>query len=146
MSLPIIALRWELLFLFLALFNHGTGQFRKSFSQKICTGQVGVGFISNKDIFQIMERKNFIYDPLCADYSEYIMNPTTIQLDSSTVAELRKIKEYPRQTYDELIRKMALLFQYAKKRNQYDEFLHKIQQPKMKELWDNKEDEAWENA
>ena len=24
-----------------------------------------------------------------------------------------------------------------------DEFLHKIQQAKMKELWDNKEDEAW---
>ena len=31
-----------------------------------------------------------------------------------------------------------------KKRNQYDRFLHKIQQAKMKELWDNKEDEAWE--
>ena len=28
----------------------------------------------------------------------------------------------------------------------YDEFLHKIQQPKMKELWDNKGDEAWQNA
>ena len=27
------------------------------------------------------------------------------------------------------------------KENQYDEFLHKIQQPKMKELWDSKEDE-----
>ena len=25
-----------------------------------------------------------------------------------------------------------------------DEFLYKIQQPKMKELWDNKEDEDWE--
>ena len=33
-----------------------------------------------------------------------------------------------------------------KKRNQYDEFLHNIQKNKMKELWDNKEDEAWENA
>ena len=30
--------------------------------------------------------------------------------------------------------------------NQYDEFLHKIQQEKMQELWDNKEDEAWENV
>lgn len=28
--------------------------------------------------------------------------------------------------------------------NQYDKFLHKIQQAKMKELWDNEEDEAWE--
>ncbi len=26
------------------------------------------------------------------------------------------------------------------------EFLFEIQRPKMKELWDNKEDEAWENA
>jgi hypothetical protein len=29
-----------------------------------------------------------------------------------------------------------------KSNNQYGEFLHKIQQSKMKELWDNKEDEA----
>ena len=32
----------------------------------------------------------------------------------------------------------------TKERNQYDEFLHKIQQHKMKELWANKEDEDWE--
>lgn len=31
-----------------------------------------------------------------------------------------------------------------KKRKNHDEFLHKIQQKKMKELWDNKEDEVWE--
>ena len=31
-------------------------------------------------------------------------------------------------------------------KSQYDEYLHKIQQLKMKELWDNKEDGAWENA
>ena len=30
--------------------------------------------------------------------------------------------------------------------SQYDEFLHKVQQPKMKELWDSKDDEAWEKA
>ena len=28
--------------------------------------------------------------------------------------------------------------------NNYDEFLHKIQQEKMKELWDNDKDEYWE--
>jgi len=27
-----------------------------------------------------------------------------------------------------------------------DEFLHKIQQAEMRELWDNKEDEVWENV
>lgn len=41
---------------------------------------------------------------------------------------------------------MVKVFQSVKKRNQYDAFLHKIQQTKMKELWDNKEDEAWENV
>lgn len=74
------------------------------------------------------------------------MSVTTIQLDKSLVNSLKEIREYPRQTYNELIKQMAEVFQNVKKRNQYDEFLHKIQQPKMKELWDNKNDEAWENA
>ena len=73
-------------------------------------------------------------------------NTTTIQLDKSVVKSLKKVKEYPRQTYNELIHHMITIFTEVKKRNQYDEFLHKIQQPKMKELWDNKEDEAWEDA
>ena len=74
------------------------------------------------------------------------MAPTTIQLDKLIVNSLQEIKEYPRQTYNELISHMITLFKNVKKQNQYDEFLHKIQQAKMKELWDNKEDEAWENA
>ena len=71
---------------------------------------------------------------------------STIQLDKKVIGQLKKAKEYPRQTYDELLDKMSKIFITIKQRNQYDEFLHKIQQPKMKELWDNKEDEAWENA
>lgn len=71
---------------------------------------------------------------------------STIQLNKETIEELKEAKEYPRQSYDELVKKMAKTFIKQKERNQYDEFLHKIQQPKMKELWDNKEDEAWENA
>ncbi len=74
------------------------------------------------------------------------MAVTTIQLDKSLVEALKEVREYPRQTYNELIQQMVNLFTSMKKKNQYDEFLHKIQQPKMKELWDNKEDEAWENA
>jgi len=74
------------------------------------------------------------------------MSVTTIQIDKSLVNSLKEIREYPRQTYNELIKSMAEVFQNVRKNNQYDEFLHKIQQPKMKELWDNKEDEAWENA
>ena len=71
---------------------------------------------------------------------------STILLDKELIEILKMAKEYPRQTYNELLRKMAKLFINLKENNQYDEFLHKIQQPKMKELWDNKEDEAWENA
>lgn len=89
---------------------------------------------------------NFIYNQLYTQYSEYIMNSTTVQLDKNLVKSLRDLREYPRQTYNELIEKMINTFKNVKKRNQYDEFLHKIQQQKMKELWDNKEDEAWENA
>lgn len=71
---------------------------------------------------------------------------TTIQLEKKVVEDLKKAKEYPRQTYNQLLSRMASLFVKLKERNQYDEFLHKIQQPKMKELWDNKDDDAWENA
>ncbi len=91
--------------------------------------------------------KKLIYNELYSNYSWYIMSDaTTIQLDKSVVKSLKKTREYPRQTYNELISHMIEIFKNVKKRNQYDEFLHKIQQPKMKELWDNKEDEAWEDA
>ena len=74
------------------------------------------------------------------------MNTTTIQLDKSLVDSLKEVKEYPRQTYSDLIKDMIHVFKNVKKRNQYDEFLHKIQQAKMKELWENKADEEWDNA
>ncbi len=73
-------------------------------------------------------------------------NMTTIQIDKSVVKSLKEVKEYPRQTYNDVLMKLVEVYKTAKKRNQYDEFLHKIQQPKMKELWDNSEDEEWENA
>lgn len=71
---------------------------------------------------------------------------TTIQLDKNILEALKQVKEYPRQTYNELLEKMITIFQGVKQRNQYDEFLHKIQQAKMKELWDNAEDEGWKDA
>lgn len=71
---------------------------------------------------------------------------TTVQLEKSVVKALKNVKDYPRQTYNEIILKLIELAKKVKTKNQYDEFLHKIQQQKMRELWDNKEDEAWENA
>jgi len=74
------------------------------------------------------------------------MTATTIQLEKSLVNALKQVREYPKQPYNELINHMLQVFKDIKSKNQYDEFLHKIQQVKMKELWDNKEDEAWEHA
>lgn len=73
-------------------------------------------------------------------------NVSTIQLNEEVINQLKKVKEYPRQTYNELLSKMTKVFIELKKRDQYDKFLHEIQKPKMKELWNNKQDEAWENA
>ena len=75
-----------------------------------------------------------------------MVEQSTILLRKDIIETLKNAREHPRQTYNELIEKMADIFIKMKKRNQYDEFLHKIQQEKMKELWDNKDDEAWENA
>jgi len=71
---------------------------------------------------------------------------TTIQLPKEVVSELKGVKKYPRQSYADIISEMIASFKQAKRSNQYDEFLHSIQQRKMKELWDNKEDEIWEKA
>ena len=71
---------------------------------------------------------------------------TTIQLKRSVVKELKNIRHYPRETYNEIISNLIKTDKESKRRRQYDEFLHKIQQAKMKELWGNEEDEAWEDA
>jgi hypothetical protein len=71
---------------------------------------------------------------------------TTIQLKKSVVEELKSIRKYPRETYNETILDLINNAKESRKRRQYDEFLHRIQQAKMKELWDNKEDEAWDEA
>lgn len=67
-------------------------------------------------------------------------------LKKEIIEKLKTMKESPRETYNELLEKLIAVYKAAKKRNQYDEFLHKIQQPKMKEVWDNKHDEDWEKA
>jgi len=75
-----------------------------------------------------------------------MVEQSTILLDKKIIEMLKKTREHPRQTYNELLRRMISVFIGVREKNQYDEFLHKVQQEKMKELWDNKEDEEWENA
>jgi hypothetical protein len=71
---------------------------------------------------------------------------TTIQLKKSVVKELQNARKYPRETYNEIISDLIKTAKQTKKKTQYDEFIHKVQQAKMRELWDNVDDEAWENA
>ncbi len=75
-----------------------------------------------------------------------LSNTTTIQVSKELLRELKAVKEYPRQSYSELLLKLVRTFKKAKRPSQYDEFLFKIQQEKMKELWDNKYDEVWEHV
>jgi len=59
----------------------------------------------------------------------------TLQLDKSIIESLNKIKEYPGQSYNEIITRLVEVFKGIEIKNaRYDEFLHKIQQHKMKEL------------
>lgn len=71
---------------------------------------------------------------------------TTIQIKRSIVKELKSIRKHPRETYNETISNLINTAKERRGNRQYDEFLHTIQQKKMKELWDNTEDEAWANA
>jgi len=75
-----------------------------------------------------------------------VSSVTTIQLGRDVLESLKTAREYPRQTYNDLIQRMLETFASTKKQNQYDEFLHKIQQPKMKELWGGKEDDFWDKV
>lgn len=71
---------------------------------------------------------------------------STILLDKKVISHLKEAKEYPRQTYNELIDKMTKLFIMIKhqKEGQYNRFLFEIQKQKMKELWDNEYDKVWD--
>ena len=71
---------------------------------------------------------------------------STILLKKEIIEMLKIAKDNPRHTYNELLEKMVQIYLNLKKRDQYDKFLHEIQKPKMKEIWDNKYDEIWEEV
>ena len=71
---------------------------------------------------------------------------TTIQIHRSTSRSLKETRIYSRETYDEIIMRLVEMYNSLEKKNHYDEFLHRIQQNKMRELWDNEEDEEWDNV
>ncbi len=75
-----------------------------------------------------------------------MIQESTILISKELIQTLKKIKDNPRETYDELLKKIVKVYLSIKERDQYDKFLHEIQKPKMREIWDTKYDEVWENA
>ena len=68
---------------------------------------------------------------------------TTIQLRRSVVQALKEIKKYPRETYNETI---LGLIRDAQENREFDAFVQKAQESKMKELWEEGDYSGWENA
>ncbi len=68
---------------------------------------------------------------------------TTVQLKKSVVRALKEIKKYPRETYNETI---LSLMAVARERNEFDLFVQKAQEYKMKELWGEGDYSGWEHA
>lgn len=80
-------------------------------------------------------------------YNElYMTDTSTVLLNKRVIELLKKAKDNPMQTYNEILEKVISLYLKVKERDQYDKFLHEVQKPKMQEIWDNKYDEIWETA
>ncbi len=68
---------------------------------------------------------------------------TTIQLRKSVVKALKEIKKYPRETYNETILE---LIKDSRETREFDTFVQKAQESKMKELWGEGDYRGWESA
>ena len=69
---------------------------------------------------------------------------TTVRVDTDVLSALNRLKKHPRESYNEVISELVELARDSDK--YHDRFLNQIQKTKMKELWDNREDEAWDRA
>ena len=68
---------------------------------------------------------------------------TTIQLDKSVVEALKRVKKYPRETYNEVI---LNLIRNEEETREFSIFVQKAQEAKMKELWEEGDYSGWERA
>jgi predicted CopG family antitoxin len=71
---------------------------------------------------------------------------TTIQVKKKVIKALNNVKKYKRETYSDVISELIEFVQTKNEKKEFDKFVMLAQQEKMKELWDNKYDEVWENA
>ena len=66
---------------------------------------------------------------------------STILIEKKLIKDIQKAKDYTRQTYNEILRKMLDLYLLFKG-VQVD--IATLQKSKMSQLWDSKEDEVWD--
>ena len=68
---------------------------------------------------------------------------TIIRIKKSVVKVLREMKKYPSETYSEII---LDLIKDSCETNEVNTFVEKVQESKMKELWEEGDYSGWENA
>lgn len=71
------------------------------------------------------------------------MSKTTIQVDQEIKNQLKDLKIHPREPYSDVISRLLQFCVDSKE--EYKKLVHRIQEHKMKELWDNEEDNAWDS-
>jgi predicted CopG family antitoxin len=72
--------------------------------------------------------------------SEY----TTVRIETKVLESLYRLKRHPRESYNEVI---SDLIEFVKDSEEFHrKFVSAIQKTKMKELWNNKDDEGWERV
>ena len=72
------------------------------------------------------------------------MSKTTIQIDSELKNILERLKIHPREPYSDVIARLISL--NAESAEEILKTVDNIQREKMRELWDNEEDEVWNNV
>ena len=71
---------------------------------------------------------------------------TTIQIKKAVVRELNRVKKYNRETYSDIISNLLNFIKNTEEKKEFDKFVRKIQEEKMRELWGNKNYGSWEKA
>ena len=70
------------------------------------------------------------------------MSKTTIQVDKVIKDQLEDLKIHPREPYSDVISRLLQLCVDSKE--EYLKLVYRIQEQKMRELWDNEEDSVWD--
>lgn len=97
----------------------------------------------------LLESEKFLKSKNCKKYFTFVNKHNELGINFYLRNGFSRVQEKDEE--DDFKRGKALWYmekklKTVKSKDQHDKFLHHIQKNKMKELWDNKDDEAWEHA